>query len=115
MPEQTLSEEAQIGQGANGRTELSDLPKDVDSVPAVDELEPLPVSEPYTPRLSLLHIALGCILLTGFLLRISAARHLSSHVDESASILAARMVAEKGVPVFPSGTFYSQGATLSYI
>ena len=67
------------------------------------------------PRVSLLQIAVFCILLIGFLLRLSAARHLSSHVDESASILAAQMTAEKGVPIFPSGTFYTQGATISYL
>ncbi|HRA46854.1 MAG TPA: hypothetical protein PK819_02160, partial [Thermomicrobiales bacterium] len=69
----------------------------------------------HSPRFSLLHIALFCILLTGFLLRLSAAKHLSSHVDESASIMAAKMVADRGVPIFPSGTLYLQGATISYI
>src|SRR4051794_29860141 len=110
MPDQTLSEEAQIGQGANGHAELSELLKEGAQARASDSLEPPEVAESYTPRVNLLHIAMVCIVLTGFLLRISAARHLSSHVDESASILAARMVAEKGAPIFPSGTFYSQGA-----
>src|SRR3712207_8563149 len=39
----------------------------------------------------------------------------STHVDEAPSILAARMVAERGVPVLPSGVLYLQGAPLSYL
>jgi uncharacterized membrane protein len=66
-------------------------------------------------RFSFLAIALFCVLLTGFLLRLASAEHLSSHVDESASIMAAQMVADKGVPVYPSGTLYLQGATVSYL
>jgi uncharacterized membrane protein len=67
------------------------------------------------PRYSLITIGLLCALLTGFLLRLSSAERLSSHVDESASVMAAQMVADKGVPVFPSGTLYLQGATISYL
>lgn len=71
--------------------------------------------EDAAPRVSLLTIGLFCVLLTGLLLRLSASQRLSSHVDESASIMAAQMVAEKGIPVFPSGTLYLQGATISYL
>jgi mannosyltransferase len=67
------------------------------------------------PRFSLISIALFLALVVGFLLRLAAAQHLSSHVDESASILAAQMVAEKGAPIFPSGILYLQGATISYL
>jgi uncharacterized membrane protein len=66
-------------------------------------------------RFSLLSIGLFCTLVVGFLLRLSAAQNLSSHVDESASIMAAQMVAEKGIPLFPSGVLYLQGATISYL
>jgi 4-amino-4-deoxy-L-arabinose transferase-like glycosyltransferase len=45
----------------------------------------------------------------------AASEQLSSHVDESASVLAVQMVAEKGAPIFPSGTLYLQGATISYL
>lgn len=55
------------------------------------------------------------LLATAFLLRWAAAEHLSSHIDEAASIMAARAVAEQGAPVFPSGTLYLQGGTLSYL
>jgi mannosyltransferase len=58
---------------------------------------------------------LVALVVGAFLLRFSASEHLSSHVDEAASIMAARAAAEKGAPVFPSGTLYLQGATLSYI
>ena len=61
-------------------------------------------------------VPLAMILLIAFAFqfRFAAAQHLSSHIDESASVLAATMVAEKGYPLFPSGTLYLQGATISY-
>jgi uncharacterized membrane protein len=73
------------------------------------------IDRPEPPRISLLAIGIFCVVLTGFLLRFAAAQQLSSHVDESASVMAAQMVADKGVPVFPSGTLYLQGATISYL
>jgi hypothetical protein len=54
-------------------------------------------------------------LFYGALGRISSARHLTPHIDEPASVLAAKMVAEKGLPIFPSGVPYLQGAVLSYL
>src|SRR5215218_7878008 len=60
-------------------------------------------------------IALFALIVCAFLLRFAAADQLSSHVDEAASVLAAEMVVEKGAPIFPSGTLYLQGATISYI
>lgn len=60
-------------------------------------------------------IVLAVGLIVAFLLRIAASEQLSSHVDESASVLAVQMVAEKGAPIFPSGTLYLQGATISYL
>jgi len=44
--------------------------------------------------------------------RLVAARRLSFHVDELFSLLGARMVAERGVPLLPSGVPYLHGATL---
>lgn len=59
---------------------------------------------------------LGVLVLSfGFLLRLLAALVLSPHVDEASSILAAQAVAEKGLPVLPSGTVYFQGTPLSYL
>jgi uncharacterized membrane protein len=60
-------------------------------------------------------IAMLALVVGAFLFRYAAAEHLSSHVDEAASVLAAQMVADKGVPVFPSETLYLQGATISYL
>jgi len=60
-------------------------------------------------------IALRVILVVAAVVRVVAAIRLSSHIDEPASVLAIRMVAERGVPIFPSGVLYLQGATLSYL
>lgn len=60
-------------------------------------------------------VAMLALIVGAFLFRYTAAEHLSSHVDEAASVLAAEMVADKGVPVFPSQTLYLQGATISYL
>jgi uncharacterized membrane protein len=60
-------------------------------------------------------VAMIALMVAAFLFRFAAAQHLSSHVDEAASVMAAQMVADKGVPLYPSGTLYLQGATLSYI
>ena len=60
-------------------------------------------------------IVLAAGLIVALLLRIAASEQLSSHVDEAASVLAVQMTAEKGAPIFPSGTLYLQGATVSYL
>jgi hypothetical protein len=54
----------------------------------------------------------GTVVL-GFVLRLVASRTLSPHVDEAASVLAARVVSEQFVPILPSGNVYFQGFTLS--
>jgi hypothetical protein len=66
-------------------------------------------------RLHLFPLLILGVVLTGCALRIVAAERLTPHVDEAASVLAAHAVAERGVPVLPSGTVYFQGATLSYL
>lgn len=60
-------------------------------------------------------VALTLVLLLAAALRIAAVERISPHPDEPASVLAAHMVAEGGVPVLPSGVFYLHGATLSYL
>jgi hypothetical protein len=60
-------------------------------------------------------LGLAVILAVGLIVRLWAAKNLSPHVDEPASLLAAKMVAEHGWPQLPSGAPYFQGATLSYI
>jgi uncharacterized membrane protein len=86
-----------------------------DVAPTIAAPASLVDDQPESPRLNLLTIGLFCTVLAGFLLRFASAEQLSSHVDESASVMAAQMVADKGVPVFPSGTLYLQGATISYL
>ena len=60
-------------------------------------------------------VILAAVLLVGLAIRVWAAKHISPHVDEPASLLPAYMIAEKGWPQLPSGVPYLQGATLSYI
>ncbi|GIW03818.1 MAG: hypothetical protein KatS3mg059_0438 [Thermomicrobiales bacterium] len=74
----------------------------------------LVLDEEHHPRQWVPAVLLSIVALA-FLIRLTNAQHLSSHVDEAASIMAAREVAAKGVPIFPSGTLYLQGATLSYV
>lgn len=66
-------------------------------------------------RVAWVPLLVGTALALGLLVRLAAAELLSPHVDEAASVLAARMVAEGGLPILPSGTVYLQGATLSYL
>ncbi len=66
-------------------------------------------------RARIIAVAMTAVLGVGFLVRLIAAIRLSPHVDEASSILAAQAVAEKALPVLPSGTVYFQGATLSYL
>lgn len=60
-------------------------------------------------------VALTLVLLLAAALRIAAVERISPHPDEPASILAAHQVADRGVPVLPSGVLYLHGATLSYL
>jgi hypothetical protein len=59
-------------------------------------------------------IAMLSILIIALLARFSAADHLSPQIDEAATVMAAHMVAEDGLPIVPSKIPYFQGATLSY-
>jgi hypothetical protein len=60
-------------------------------------------------------LAVLFLTVVGGLLRLVAALTLTPHVDEASSLLAAHAVAERGLPILPSGTVYFQGATLSYL
>jgi uncharacterized membrane protein len=77
--------------------------------------EPFEADDEEQQRGAWIPIAFAVVVVLAFLIRLAASEQLSSHVDESASIMAAHDVADKGVPIFPSGTLYLQGATLSYI
>jgi hypothetical protein len=63
----------------------------------------------WVPVIFLVLVGLGGVL------RLIAAQTLTPHVDEGASLLAAHAVVERGIPILPSGTVYTQGATLSYL
>lgn len=59
--------------------------------------------------------ALAVVIVVAALIRVAGARTFTPQADEPASILAAHQIAEKGVPILPSGTLYLHGATLSYL
>jgi len=60
-------------------------------------------------------IWLWLLLLVGFWLRLSLLLGSVFHVDEFISMLAAKMVAERGLPILPSGLFYDHGLLLSFL
>lgn len=96
--------------------DLVDSPPDSVETPIVVTSEPdTDWFEPVQRRINPVNVLLLLSLFYGALGRISAARHLTPHIDEPASVLAAKMVAEKGLPIFPSGVPYFQGAVLSYL
>jgi 4-amino-4-deoxy-L-arabinose transferase-like glycosyltransferase len=55
------------------------------------------------------------LLLTGFWLRLSFLLGSVYDIDEFFSMLAAKMVAERGLPILPSGLFYDHGLLLSFL
>ncbi|MGI8475560.1 MAG: glycosyltransferase family 39 protein [Thermomicrobiales bacterium] len=87
---------------------------DFDDFPFEDEDEDEDEEED-ARRLPLSTIALLAVLVVALLARFSALQHITSQIDEPASILAAREVVARGVPILPSGIPYLQGATLSYL
>ena len=98
MPDSVVSEEAPVSTASMPDTEMAI---------AFDDAEP--------PPGDWVRALLVLTLIFGGLARLAAARHLSPHIDEPASVLAAQMVRERGLPIFPSGVPYFQGATLSYL
>jgi hypothetical protein len=71
--------------------------------------------EEATPRRDWIHVLVALALIYGAIARLAAADHLTPHIDEPASVLAAKMVSERGLPIFPSGVPYFQGASLSFL
>jgi 4-amino-4-deoxy-L-arabinose transferase-like glycosyltransferase len=69
-----------------------------------------------SPPLAAASPSLVAILtLVGFGLRFGHLLGRVYHIDEFISMLAAIMVAQKGLPVLPSGLFYDLGLTVSYL
>ena len=54
------------------------------------------------------------LVLVGFWIRLSFMLGEIYHVDEFISMLAAQMVAERGLPILPSGLFYDHGLLFSF-
>ena len=98
MPDSVVSEQAPVSPASLPDTEMAI---------AFEDAEPQPGDW--------VRALLVMTLIFGALSRLAAARHLSPHIDEPASVLAAEMVRERGFPIFPSGVPYFQGATLSYL
>ena len=55
------------------------------------------------------------VVALGALLRILTMRQYVGHIDEPASLLAIKQVADLGYPLFPSDVLYLQGAAFSYV
>ncbi len=60
-------------------------------------------------------ILVGLLVLVGFGLRLGFLLGKLYHIDEFITMLAAVMVAQKGLPLFPSGLFYDSGFLYSEI
>ncbi|CAN5353009.1 hypothetical protein BH09CHL1_BH09CHL1_12320 [soil metagenome] len=67
------------------------------------------------PKRDWIHVLVALAVIYGAVARIASAHHLTPHIDEPASVLAAKMVSERGLPIFPSGVPYFQGGVLSYL
>lgn len=67
------------------------------------------------PRTTIASLALVVPVVLGLVLRLIAANRLTLQIDEAASLLGGIAVAERGIPILPSGTLYLHGATLSYL
>lgn len=55
------------------------------------------------------------VLLLGLILRLRYAFLAGFHADEYATVHAAQMIAERGVPLLRSGVFYAHGLMISYL
>ena len=56
----------------------------------------------------------GLLLLVGFWIRFSFMLGEIYHIDEFITMLAAKMIAEHGLPILPSGLFYDHGLLFSF-
>ena len=60
-------------------------------------------------------LLVAALTLAGFGLRLGHLLGRVYHIDEFISMLAAVMVAQKGLPILPSGLFYDHGLLVSYL
>ncbi|MCO5216712.1 MAG: hypothetical protein M9950_11255 [Thermomicrobiales bacterium] len=85
------------------------------SIPTGDQ----PSENDLTPDIQTMHwptlLSYAIVTAIGLIIRWVTMRQFVGHIDEPASLLAIKRVAETGVPVFPSGVLYLQGAMFSYL
>lgn len=60
-------------------------------------------------------IALGVIVIAAFGLRLAYLLHSHPFIDEFTTVLAARSILERGLPILPSGLFYEHGILFTYL
>jgi 4-amino-4-deoxy-L-arabinose transferase-like glycosyltransferase len=60
-------------------------------------------------------VILIAILATALWLRWTSLQNVSFHVDEYITLRAARQILDRGLPLLPTGNFYSHGLILSYV
>lgn len=94
---------------------MSDEPLGIETHTGMLAESSQPVGARFGETSVVLHVVLAALLGVGFALRLVASFVLTPHVDEAASVLAARVVADGFLPVLPSGNVYFQGFTLSLI
>ena len=59
--------------------------------------------------------ALLALVVAAFLLRLAYLLHSHPFIDEFTTILAARAILQRGLPVLPSGLFYEHGLLFTYL
>lgn len=58
---------------------------------------------------------LSVIIAIAIYLRLRYIQHYNPWIDEYSTMLAAKMITQKGIPIFPSGLFYDHGIFYSYL
>lgn len=58
---------------------------------------------------------LPLLVLAGALLRGLFAQRISLYFDEFTTLWAAKTILQRGIPLFPSGNFYSHGLLFTYL
>ena len=61
------------------------------------------------------HVVLGMVVVAGMALRLAYLLRISPWTDEYYTSLAIQITAQKGIPLLPSGLFYTHGLPYSYL
>jgi hypothetical protein len=86
-----------------------------DTVVEVECLGPVSLSPSRLRQLCPEPLVAVTLFVVALAIRTATVGRLSFHVDEQFSVLAAHMVANRGIPLLPSGVPNVHGATLSYL